>query len=160
MSLYPRDVRRLVKEYRRSGERWPATTDEMASWAIRNGRWESSRKQVIRQCSRAISRALREEYYTDPKGRRVRTKHAIKVPRKDGGQTSLWDDIRIAPREHMEQSFQQRRHRIVGDCRQLKTDVDSYNDAHPDDEDIQLVLEFVKDVAELEAADAIRSSAA
>jgi hypothetical protein len=28
----------------------------------------------------------------------------------------------------MEIAFQQRRQQILGDCRQLKTDVDSYND--------------------------------
>ena len=160
MLMYPRDVRQIVAEYQRSGENWPATTDEMASWAIRNGRWEPSRKQSIRQCAREIARVLREEYYTDSKGRRVRTKHPVKVKRKDGGQTSLWDDIRTAPREHMEMSFQQRRGRIVGDCRQVKTDVDSYNDAHVEDEPIQLVLDFTKDVAELEAADAAKATAA
>ncbi len=154
MSLHPKDVRQIVSEYRRSGGEWPATTDDMASWAIRNGRWEPTRKQAIRQCAREISRALREEYYTDSKGRRVRTKHPVKVRRRGGGQTSLWDDIRTAPREHLEMSFQQRRARIVGDCRQLKTDVDSYNDAHRDSPQIEMVFDFTKDLAELEAADA------
>ena len=50
-------------------------------------------------------------------------------------------------------AFQQRRAQIIGDCRQLKTDVDSYNDAHADEPPIQLVLDFTRDVAELEVAD-------
>jgi len=37
--------------------------------------------------------------------------------------------------------------------------VDSYDDSRPEDEPIQLVLEFAKDVAELEAADAVRATA-
>lgn len=56
------------------------------------------------------------------------TKHP--VSRKVAGeQIVVWDDIRTAPRKHMEISFRQRRERIVGDCRQLSVDADSYNDA-------------------------------
>ncbi len=53
----------------------------------------------------------------------------------------------------MQVSFQQRRQGIVGDCRQFKTDVDSYNDANPAEEPVQIVFDFTMDLAELEAAD-------
>jgi len=66
-------------------------------------------------------------------------------------QTNIWDDIRTAPRSHMQAAFGQRRNQIVGDCRQLKADVDSYNDAHEGDFPIQLSLDFTRDIAELEA---------
>jgi len=52
----------------------------------------------------------------------------------------------------MKLSFQQRRQQIVGDCRQLKIDVDSYNDRHANVEPIQMVFDFVRDLAEIEAA--------
>jgi hypothetical protein len=65
----------------------------------------------------------------------------------------VWDDIRTAPREHMQVSFQHRRQGVVGDCRQMKTDVDSYNDAHAEAEPIVVVFDFTMDLAELEAAD-------
>jgi hypothetical protein len=96
---------------------------------------------------------MREEYATDSKGRRVRLLHPAAV-RADGEQMVLWDDIRTAPRAHMQVSFQQRRQGIVGDCRQFKTDVDSFNDAHPEGQPIQIVFDFTMDLAELEAADA------
>ena len=67
---------------------------------------------------------------TDSKGRRVRVKHPAKMW-LDGEQTVLWDDIRTAPRLHMQVAFQNRRQGIVSDCRQLKADCDSYNDANP-----------------------------
>jgi hypothetical protein len=35
----------------------------------------------------------------------------------------------------------------------MKVDVDSYNDAHPHAEPIQVVFDFTMDLAELEAAD-------
>lgn len=70
-----------------------------------------------------------------------------------GQKEMVWDDIRTAPRDHMQMSFQHRRHGIVGDCRQMKIDVDSYNDAHEKEEQIEIVFNFEMDLAELEAAD-------
>jgi hypothetical protein len=96
--------------------------------------------------------AMREEYMTDPKGRRVRLLHPAPLL-TDGTREMMWDDIRTAPREHMQVSFQHRRQGVVGDCRQMRTDVDSYNDAHADAEPILVVFDFTMDLAELEAAD-------
>lgn len=70
-----------------------------------------------------------------------------------------WGDMRSAPRQHMQPAFQQRRQQIVGDCRQLKTDVDSYNDNYNMGELIQLSLDFTRDVTEAEAAEAIEKIA-
>lgn len=94
---------------------------------------------------------MREEYMTDTKGRRVRLKHSATV-QHNGEQMVLWDDIRTAPRRHMQLAFQQRRQQIVGDCRQLKIDVDSYNESCKDVPAIQMVFDFTMDLAELEAA--------
>jgi hypothetical protein len=73
--------------------------------------------------------------------------------RSKGKLEMVWDDIRTAPRDHMQMSFQHRRKGIVGDCRQMKVDVDSYNDAHANAEPIEIVFDFTMDLAELEAAD-------
>ncbi len=54
----------------------------------------------------------------------------------------------FAPRQHMEKAFQQRREQIVGECVQLKTDVDVYNDINTHEEPIQLILDFTEDVEE------------
>ena len=54
----------------------------------------------------------------------------------------------------MEAAFQQRRQQIVSDCRQLKIDVDSYNENHNSGRLIQMVFDFTLDLAELELADA------
>ena len=61
----------------------------------------------------------------------------------------LWSDMPTATREHMTLGFQQRRQRIVGDCKQLKIDVDSYNDDYnASGEPIQIILDFTDDEAE------------
>jgi hypothetical protein len=108
---------------------------------------------IRRRCAEDIAAAMREEYTTDKKRLRVRLLHPAATKADTGEQLVLWDDIRTAPRSHMEVSFQQRRQGIVGDCRQFKTDIDSYNDAHPSAEPIQVVFDFTTDLAELEATD-------
>lgn len=152
-SSYKEQLQAIVRDYRLRGNPWPASTAMIAAWAIENDRWEAHRALQIRQCAREIGRAMREEYITDGKGRRVRVKHPV-TKKNEKSQTTLWDDIRTAPRTHMEISFMQRRMRVVGDCRQLKVDADSYNDAHPEDRPIQIVFDFSDDLAELEAAQA------
>lgn len=149
MATKQEQLQKIVRQYRMSGNPWPAEARIMAEWAMNAGLYKPHPQAAVRQCAKEIARALREEYYTDEKNRRVRTKHAVRW-----GQTVLWDDIRTAPREHMQIAFQQRRERIVDDCRQLKTDVDSYNDTHPDRVPIQLVFDFTEDLAELEALNA------
>lgn len=93
---------------------------------------------------------MRDEYIIDPQGRKVRAKHAATIKKGDEQET-LWEDIRTGNREHMAVAFQQRRQQIVGDCHQLKTDVDSFNDNQNSEQPIQLCLDFTEDVAEIEA---------
>ena len=151
MATYNKQMQKIVDEYREDGQPWPASTRSIAAWAITTGRWELPASAAVRRCAEDLGTAMREEFMTDPKGRRVRLLNPASVYR-DGAQLVLWDDIRTAPRKHMQLSFQQRRQGIVGDCRQLKVDVDSYNDAHSAENPIQIVFDFTMDLAELEAA--------
>ena len=149
---YVKQMQRIVDEYRLEGLPWPTSAKNIADWAISTSRWELPDAAVRRRCADDIASAMREEYMTDLKGRRVRLLHP--APLETEGQTEMiWDDIRTAPRDHMLISFQHRRRGIVGDCLQMKTDVDSYNDAHAHAEPIQIVFDFAMDLAELEAAD-------
>ena len=130
-----------------AGEEWPATSHQIAAYAIKNKLWEAQGATVLDLCAEQLARAMREEYIRDPQGRVVRAKHAARVA---GEQTVLWADIRTATREHMVIALQQRRHQIVGDCRQLKADADSYNDNNNPGKPIQMVFDFTEDIAELE----------
>jgi hypothetical protein len=151
MANYTKQLQKIVADYRKAGMEWPAPAKAIAEWAVMEGRWQLPPAAVTQRCAEDIARAMREEYMTDAKGRRVRVKHPVSRT-INGEQYVLWDDIRTAPRSHMQMAFQQRRLGIVGDCRQLKTDVDSYNDARPDEEPIQMVFDFTMDLLELEAA--------
>jgi hypothetical protein len=128
-----------------------ATARDIAAWAINTKLWSPQPGSVIDQCAEEISRAMREDYITDPQGRNVRAKHCARI-RENGKQFTLWADIRTASQTHMERAFQQRRRQILGDCRQLKSDVDSFNDNRQPEQPIQVVFDFTLDLAELEAA--------
>jgi len=152
MVPYARQMQKIVTAYIESGQPWPASTHQMAAWAIREGLWQAQPSTLIDRCADQLARAMREEYITDPQGRTVRAKHVARTKR-NGEQVALWADIRTADQSHMEIAFQQRRQQIVGDCRQLKTDVDSYNDNRNPGVPIQLSLDFTRDVEEAEAVD-------
>jgi hypothetical protein len=128
-----------------------ATSRDIARWAIKTGLWAPQPGSVIDQCAEELSRAMREEYYTDPQGREVRAKHAARI-KENGKQITLWADIRSATPAHMERAFGQRRKQILGDCKQLKADVDSFNDNRNPENPIQVVFDFTLDLAEIEAA--------
>jgi hypothetical protein len=148
---YSKQIQNIVLQYRQSGEHWPATKRAIAAWAIKTGRWEMPHSAVLDRCAKDIGEAMAEMYFTDKKGRRVRLLHPATVKRQ-GELFTEWDDIRTAPGRHMQLSFQQKRRAIVGECRQLKTDMDSYNDAHAGQKPIQISFDFTMDLAELAAA--------
>jgi hypothetical protein len=99
-----------------------------------------------------MARALREEYATNEHGRRYRVNHAVRVT-KASVQYTFWAMLKDAPREHMQKAFIQRREQIVGDCVQLATDVDVYNDMNTNKPPIQMLFDFRDDVAERQGLD-------
>lgn len=151
-------LQRIVQEYREHGEGWPAEAREIAAWAIRTRRWEPQQSKIIGQCAADISRAMREEYHTDRQGRRVRTKHAARLPRSgQPEQAMLWADVRTASRDHMDTALKLRRKQIVGDCRQLSVDVKSYDENYNTGEPVQISFNFTFDLIEQELGDQLVS---
>ena len=149
----------IVTRYREAHENRPATTVEMADWAIQQGLWKPQLVEVRKHLAEMLAQAMREEYITDAQNRRVRAKHAAHVV----DQGVLWLDMRDKrpeTRALLEVSFQNRRQQIVGDCRQLKTDIDSYNQNYNSGEMIQSCFDFTDDLAELELAKAAKAKAA
>ena len=147
---YKEQLQKIIDGYTEAEGNQPTTTHDMAAWALHEGLWNPQHSSLINQCAAELARMLREEYFVDSKGRHVRAKHAARV-RRNEEQVTLWADIRTADRSHMTTAFQQRRQQILGDCRQLKIDVDSYNENRCPQEPIQMIFDFTLDLAELEA---------
>jgi hypothetical protein len=149
MSGYNEQMQALAKDYQFATGSLTFTLKDVGAWAIQEGRWEAGRDVLLRQFCEDMGRALREEYRTDPQGRRIRANHVV---RGQGETGFLWADIDTAPREHMVIAFDQRRDQIVADCAQLNQDIDSYNENQNPGIPIQLRLDFVRDVIEYELA--------
>ena len=146
---YNEQMQHLANRYMQETGRTEVTSREMALWAIEKGHWQPQPSALVRQCADEFSRAMREKYVRDPQGRRVRVKH-VAIDKSGEEQIPLWADMRFATRKHMETAFQQRRQSIVGDCKQLKNDLDSYNENFNAGNPLQIVFDFTDDLAEAE----------
>lgn len=151
MPTFTEQLQRIVADYRAAGEPWPASAEEMAEWAVSQDRYKLTRGMAVTQCKEQIARAMRLEHVRDGKGRSVRRYYAARLCR-NGKQLTLWADW-DADRPFMEVVVANRRNQILGECRQLKTDVDSYNDRHSNNDPIQTSFDFTVDLEELEQLD-------
>lgn len=147
MTTYTHQMQSIFDRFREEVSDNPISLRVVAKWAIDNDLWQPHESDMLSKFAEQMARALREEYRVDAKGRRYRAKHAVRES-ENGKQLSFWADIDTAPRLHMVKAFAQRRIGIVGDCHQLRVDVDHYNDMKPNEEPIQLVLDFTEDVEE------------
>jgi len=130
----------------------PTGTKEAVRWAVHEGLLDLPSIDPYEILAGQMATALREETAVNDRGQRYRVNHAVRIT-KGGIQHTLWAEMGFAPHEHMEKAFGQRREQIIGDCVQLKIDVDTYNRMKPENlPTVQLVLDFTEDVAERELA--------
>lgn len=61
MATYNEQLQKIVQQYREDGQRWPASTKDIAGWAINKGLWKPQPSSIISQCADHMSKALREE---------------------------------------------------------------------------------------------------
>jgi hypothetical protein len=142
-------LQRLWRRYEEEHDRLPASAREVVEWAVERALLDLPHIDPYDVLAGQMSTALREEYDVDDKGRKFRINHAVRVT-KSGVQTTFWAIMGFAPREHMQRAFVQRRNQIIGDCFQLKVDVDVYNKLNSDQLPLPLVLDFSDDVKERE----------
>ena len=146
---YMRQMQILADKFFRETGKVSATKTEMADWAISMGRWDRQEEAARKQCADDFAEAMRVEYETDQKGRRVRTKYAATLER-EGKKQTYWGDRKNVGHDFMEVSVKQQRNRVAGELYQIKVDVDSYNERYNDGEPIQIPLDFTPDIEELE----------
>ena len=147
MASFNERLQRVWHAYEKEHGYLPATAREACMWGVAQRMIAAAEYDPYDRLSEDMSRALRGEYATDRMGRRYRKNHAVRVT-KGGVQYTMWAILGHSAREHMHKAFVQRREQIVGDCFQLSTDVDVYNDLHKDQEPIQIPLDFRDDVEE------------
>lgn len=150
MANFAEQMQKIFDDYSAAVGHEPVSLDLVAEWAVAEGRYFPAPKSVVKMCREALADSLRQEKRVDAEGRWYRAKHPVRTS-AGGVQLTLWADIDLAPRIHMEQSFAQRRRSIVDDCFQVKQDVDHFNQYRGGERNIQIILDFTEDVAELEA---------
>jgi len=149
MSSYNEELIKLTNKFMRDTRKKAYTAREVATWAIDKGLWDLRIEKLIGLCAEEFARAYKEERFTDPQGRRVRRRHVRKIE-KDGEQIALWEDFDNISCEDYELSLLQRRKQIVGECIQLNTDKDSFNENRKPNRQIELSYDFTQDIAEHE----------
>lgn len=146
---YSEQLRELWKQYREEVSTDPVDLRTVASWAIGKGLWAPRPVDLSASLANDLAQALREEKRTDKAGREYRANIPVRLRAKDGQSLFEWADIDDAPRLHVEKSVQQERRSIASDCYALVMKVEHYNEVHPDEEPIQIIMNFEDDVEEM-----------
>lgn len=148
MATKSQQYQKLFRLYKDETGEKEVDNKAVAEWMIKRGVKPPTPKTAIELLASEISSALREETRYDSKtGRPYRANHA--VPTEQG---VLWIDIDENPsRSVMQKSLMKRRQQMVADGLHLTLDADHWNSANPNQEPIQIPLDFELDV-EIEKA--------
>lgn len=138
---------RVIRQYKDETGKTEVDLNEVVDYAVSKG-WIKlpPPKDPKHELVKEFARAAREEIRYDKKtGQPYRANHVI-VASQGEDQLHLWVDIDEAPRKHMVKSLGMRREQMVGDGLQLTLDQDHWNSIHPDEEPIQLIMDFTDDI--------------
>jgi len=129
----------------------PTALDDVVDWALAQGLFHPEPRDIRKIFKEALAESLRQEKRFDGK-RWYRAKRCVRT-NIGGVQLNLWADVdKNASFGFMEKSVAQSRRSMVDDAYQLKMVVDHYNEVHPEQKPLQLILDLTEDVAELEAS--------
>lgn len=138
----------VIEQYENAGMPTPATSREIATWALQKGLLKPKERDIIGEVADEITRAQKEVYRIDDKGRRYRAKHAVRS-NIAGVAFSRWGDIDKDPPEFIQKSLHQKRRHIAGENYWLKVDTDHFNEKYAGTEyQMELDLNYTNDVLE------------
>lgn len=160
MAKYSEQLQDIFERYRAEVSPDPVELTVVARWAIDQGHYQFRPVDLSTSLANDLANALREKKRVDKDGREYRAFIPVRNRAGDGLPLFKWGDIDDAPREHVEKHVQQERRSIVSDCYALQMKVDHYNAAHPEEEGLQLILDFTDDVAEAKIAKGIEDGEA
>ncbi len=159
MPNYSEQLRdRIWNRYRKEVSSEPVDLKTVAEWAISQGLWSPRPVDLTSNLANDLAQALREQKRKDKSGREFRANIPVRSKAKNGGTLWEWADIDEAPRKFVEKNVQQERRSIASDCFALAMKVDHYNDKHPEEENIQVVMDFEEDIEEMKIASGLSAS--
>ena len=138
----------FIRHYKRETGKEVVNMHDVAKFAKSKGYTMPTPRSDVDLLAKEFSEAAREEIRYDKKtGKPYRANHAYR-PHPGQPQLFYWVDIDKAPRGPMQKSLQHRRGQMVGDAVQLTLDAMHWNSINPNEEPIQMVLDFADDVEE------------
>ncbi len=158
MANYKEQLRKLWQQYRNEVGTDPVDLQTVAAWAIDKGLWHPRPIDLSASLANDLAQALREEKRIDKSGREYRANIPVRQKTKTGQTLFEWADIDDAPRKHVEKNVQQERRSIASDCYALAMKVEHYNEAHPTEEPLQVIMNFEEDVEEMKIANGIEDN--
>ena len=136
----------IIRLYRQETGVDAVDMHEVAKFAISRGVKPPKPKTPEALLAEKFSAAAREETSKDEEtGRPYRVNVAV-TQKRDGEQMTLWHALDTAPRFIAHKGLMQRREQMVGDAVSLSDDADHWNRIHPNEEKIQIPLDFEFDV--------------
>jgi hypothetical protein len=141
------DRQRFIRYYKQVTGATDLNMKEVAKFAVKMGWTLPSPKDPLDVLATQFSNAARQEVRRDKQtGKPYRVYHALKETRK-GEQLAFWIDIDDKPpRKRMHKSLMMRREQMVGDGLQMTLDADHWNIICPNEEPIEIPLDFTEDV--------------
>lgn len=149
MATRTEELQNLIQLYKSETGEKAIDMDLVADWAIRKGVSGPKPKTARELLAAQFAQAAREEHRRDPDtGWSYRANHALRGTKVDGRQYTLWVDIEEATRPQMHMSLTNRRQQMIGDGTQLKIDEKIWNARNPNEEPLQMIMDFTDDVEE------------
>lgn len=147
MSTKKERLQKFVRYYKDQTGKTEVTMHEVAELAIKMGWPLPKPPKPVDLLAGQFSQAEREETRYDKKtGRPYRANHAFSIQQGQELFTKWVDIDEDPPRKIMVKSLINRREQVVADSFHLTLDADHWNSEHPDQEPIELPLDFTDDV--------------
>lgn len=135
---------KIVRQFEQEHQRLPFNLHEVYAWAVNQNMWYAPIDLAEKKFIQEIADSLRQEYITTEDGEKVHYYYAV----TKGSQGTLWANLHSAPREHIVTNLKQKRRQSLGDCRQMKKDMDYANKIRFSANPIQMSFNFDADLAE------------
>jgi hypothetical protein len=149
MSKKIEERQRIIRAYKDETGETDIDTHDVALWAARKGYPLPRPADPLDMLARLFADALRIEVRIDPVTKRpYRANHALPIPGPGGVQKHLWIDIDdpTTTRLKMLKCINTRREQTIGDCYQMVLDAGRWSRTRPNEEPIQVPLDFGPDV--------------
>lgn len=143
------ELQKIIRLYREETGQTELDLHEVARFAMRKGWPMPVPKNPLDMLAAQIKDAARQEVRKDRgTGRSYRAYHAVPTRNADGQGTFFWIDIDDPSTtfNNMKKSMVRRREQMVDDGVMLSLDQDHWNSMRPEDEQINLPLDFTQDV--------------